>query len=150
MTKQNVCSGCGIVSKIRYCPQCEEERHDPNIKPVVWVYVDGTLGVLCNRRDAQFFLTDVGFKPTQHFGAFGLPAYERQPGGFPARYALLTLDGCVVVFYNSFDMESLYNHPVFMERPIIGNLPDIIEALHPEDFDNVKKIAGHLWENNND
>jgi hypothetical protein len=139
------CSSCGTnVSKhgkYVYCDTCEKERTDPAIRPLVWEFIGGVRGAQPNKRGPiAYTLASSGY--TLWGERYGLPIYTRQPDNLPkGSIAMITHDQHVVIVDGEFELDSLMNHPCgFGDNPVVENLPQYIESLHPERADIVSKL----------
>lgn len=139
------CDSCGApvekTDQYNYCAKCERERNDPQVVPLVWEYIGGTLGALPNKRgDIKYSLKQMGFI---HVGEYeNLPLYQRENDGTPmGLLALILLDGKVLIVEGDYDLNSLFlYHPEFAKDPVTYKLPRQIQTLHPEHFETVQRL----------
>lgn len=138
------CVSCGTSvsnqdgEEYPYCERCNQERHDPTIRPKVWEYIGGVIGSQPNRRGSlEYTLQDDGFSP--HSIRDGIQIFTREDDGSPnGLVAFITQDNCIVIVGGGFELDGMWNR--WISNPILTNLPKRIESLFPEHHDLVEKI----------
>ena len=123
-----------------YCDRCDRERKDPTIRPKILEYVGGQRGGCPNLRGPiKDTLSRLGY--SFHSVQYELDVYTREYDGYPrGSVAIITEDQYVVIVGNDFELESLMQHTKFRNHPTVKNLPEMIESLHPENWEFVQKL----------